>query len=119
MRVLKLLRGEVDLLQNDLPVELLGYLSGQPGIRIEFGQGSNFSYLGFNLDDPLTGNLLVRQAIAHAIDRAAIIRYVLGNAAHPAAALLEPRHWAGNPALNPPSHDLALTIDQPSTQRNR
>jgi len=105
VRILKLLRGEVDLLQNDLPVELLGYLAEQAGIRVQFGPGSNFSYLGFNLDDPLTGNILVRRAIAHAIDREAIMRYVLGNAARPAAALLPPGHWAGNPALEPPAYD--------------
>jgi len=105
VRVLKLLRGEVDLLQNDLPAELLGYLSDQPGIKVQVGPGSNFSYLGFNLDDPDTGNIAVRKAIAQAIDREAIIRYLLGNAARPAAALLQPGHWAGNPALEPPAYD--------------
>jgi len=47
----------------------------------------------------------VRKAIAHAIDREAIMRHVLGNAARPAAALLQPGHWAGNPALEPLAHD--------------
>jgi peptide/nickel transport system substrate-binding protein len=105
VRILKLLRGEVDLLQNDLPVELLGYLAEQAGIIVRFGPGSNFSYIGFNLEDPLTGNIHVRKAIAHAIDREAIMRHVLGNAARPAAALLQPGHWAGNPALEPLAYD--------------
>ena len=111
MRVLKLLRREVDLLQNDLPTELLGYLSGQADIRVQFGPGSNFSYLGFNLDDPVTGNIHVRKAIAHAIDRVAIMRHLLGNAAHPAAALLQSGHWAGNPALQPLAYDPARARD--------
>jgi peptide/nickel transport system substrate-binding protein len=101
VRVLKLLRGEVDLLQNDLPTELLGYLDKQPAIQVTYGQGSNFSYIGFNLEDPVTGQLQIRQAIAYAIDREAIIRYLLGGAARPAAALLPGDHWAGNPALRP------------------
>ena len=105
VRVLKLLRGEVDLLQNDLPAELLEYLSGQADIRVMSVPGSNFSYLGFNLDDPVTGNILVRRAIAHAIDREAIMRHLLGGAARPAAALLQPGHWAGNPVLQPPAYD--------------
>ncbi len=105
VRVLKLLRREVDLLQNDLPGELLEYLSGQADIRVQSAPGSNFSYLGFNLDDPVTGNILVRRAIAHAIDREAIVRHILGGAARPAAALLQPGHWAGNPALQAPAHD--------------
>ncbi|MDH3559469.1 MAG: ABC transporter substrate-binding protein [Gammaproteobacteria bacterium] len=99
VRVLKLLRGEVDLLQNDLPAELLGYLDKQEGITVNHGPGSNFAYIGFNLEDPVTRDVRVRRAIAHAIDRAAIIEYVLANAAKPAAALLPPDHWAGNPDL--------------------
>ena len=106
VRVLKLLRGEIDLLQNDLPSELLAYLSGKQGIQVTYGPGSNFSYIGFNLGDPVTGNLKLRQAIAHAIDRDAIVQHIFGNAARPAAALLPPEHWAGNPALQPLEHDL-------------
>ncbi len=108
VRTLKLLRGELDLVQNDLPAELVRYLARQPGIHLLRAPGSNFAYLGFNLQDPATGDLRVRQAIAHAIDRAAIVRYVLGGAARPAAALLPPEHWAGNPELSAPAFDPAL-----------
>jgi peptide/nickel transport system substrate-binding protein len=101
VRVLKLLRGEVDILQNDLPSELLGYLEQQENIRVARGPGSNFAYIGFNLQDPVTAELRVRRAVAHAIDRQAIIRHVLAGAAAPAAALLPPDHWAGNPDLRP------------------
>ena len=99
VRVLKLLRGEVDILQNDLPAELLSYLDDREAVRVTFAEGSNFAYIGFNLENPQTSNLRVRQAVAHAINRDAIIKYVLGGAARPAAALLPPDHWAGNPAL--------------------
>jgi peptide/nickel transport system substrate-binding protein len=105
VRVLKLLRGEMDILQNDLPAELLGYLQRQGGIEVSFGPGSNFAYIGFNLEDPVTGDLRIRRAIAQAIDRAAIIKYVLAGAAVPAAALLPPDHWAGNAALAALSYD--------------
>jgi peptide/nickel transport system substrate-binding protein len=107
VRVLKLLRGEIDMLQNDLPAELLAYLSGKQDIQVSYGPGSNFSYIGFNLADPVTGDLRVRQAIAHAIDRDAIVRYLFGNAARPAAALLPPGHWAGNPSLEPLAYNLS------------
>jgi peptide/nickel transport system substrate-binding protein len=99
VRVLKLLRGELDMLQNDLSPELITYLKHKDGITVTQSRGSNFTYLGFNLDDALTGQLPVRRAIALAIDRQAIIRYVMGGAARPASALLPPDHWAGNPAL--------------------
>ena len=111
VRVLKLLRGEIDLLQNDLPAELQDYLERQPDISVSRGPGSNYAYLGFNLADPLTGDIRIRRAISLAIDRAAIVKHVLGGAARPAAALLPPEHWAGNPQLEPPGYDPARARD--------
>ncbi len=106
MRILKLIRGEVDILQNDLPPELLHYLAGRDGIEVQKHTGSNFSYLGFQLQDPATGKREVRRAIALAIDRQAIIRHVFRGAARPASALLVPEHWAGNPELGSIETDL-------------
>lgn len=96
---LKLMRGEIDMTQNDLPPELVRYLERQNTAQVIRGAGSNFTYLGFNMQDPVTGNLKLRQAIAHAINRPAIIKYVLGDGARPASALLPPDLWAGNPDL--------------------
>ncbi len=95
VRILKLLRGELDLTQNDLPPELIRYAAVQPDLQVQTGKGSNFTYLGFNMEDVVVGDLALRRAIAHALDREAIIRYVLGGAARPASALLPPDHWAG------------------------
>jgi peptide/nickel transport system substrate-binding protein len=100
VRVLKLMRGEIDLLQNDLPAELVAYLEHQKAVIVTRRAGSNFSYLGFNLEDPLTGEPDIRRAIAFAIDRDAIIRYILGGAARRAGALLPPEHWAGSSDLD-------------------
>ena len=99
VRVLKLLRGEIDMLQNNLPSELVTYLAEQDEINLLKAPGSNFTYLGFNLQDQDTGNLQLRRAVAYALDREAIIKYVMGDAAIPASALLPPDHWAGNPEL--------------------
>lgn len=99
MRVLKLLRGEIDLLQNDLPPELLPYLERRKGIRVQRAPGSTFAYLGFQLQDPDSGRYAVRRAVALAIDRQAIIAHVFHGAARPASALLPPEHWAGDKAL--------------------
>jgi len=108
MRVLKLLRGEVDILQNDLPPELLHYLAGRTGIDVQKHTGSNFSYLGFQLQDQDTGKWEVRRAIALAIDRQAIIEYVFRGAARPASALLVPEHWAGSADLDSIETDLDM-----------
>jgi len=105
VRVLKLLRGEIDMLQNNLPSELVTYLAEQEEIKLMKAPGSNFTYLGFNLQDQDTGNLLLRRAIAYALDREAIIKYVMGDAATQASALLPPDHWAGNSDLPLYRHD--------------
>ncbi|MCB1736370.1 MAG: ABC transporter substrate-binding protein [Gammaproteobacteria bacterium] len=106
VRALKLLRGEVDMLQNDIPPELVAYLSAQTNVKVQRAPGSNFSYLGFNLDDPDTGKWAVRAAVAAAIDRQAIIEYVLAGAARPAQSLLPPSHWAGGRNLPEFRRDL-------------
>jgi peptide/nickel transport system substrate-binding protein len=100
VRALKLLRGEIDIIQNDVPFELLAWLQEHDAIVIETIQGNVFTYLGFNLQDPDLKQLTVRKAIAHAINREEIIEYVLGGAARKAGALLPPDHWAGNPGLS-------------------
>lgn len=107
VRALKLLRGEVDMVQNDLPPELTDYLRARPEIDVKTARGSNFAYLGFNLQDDLAGDPAIRRAIAYAIDRESIIRHVLGGAARPAGSLLPPDHWAGAPSLPVLGHDPA------------
>lgn len=100
VRVLKLLRGEIDLLQGDLPPELVKYLKRQLDIQVREVKGSNYSYLGFNLQDIQLSNPSVRRAIAHAIDRRAILKEVLIGGSREAGAILPPEHWAGHPNLS-------------------
>jgi peptide/nickel transport system substrate-binding protein len=109
VRVMKLLRGEIDLLQNDLPPELFGFLGDRADVRVRRRGGSNFTYLGLNLEDPVLSRPAVRRALAHGIDRRAIIEHVMNGAARPAEALLPPRHWAGAGDLQPIRYDPALS----------
>jgi len=100
VRVLKLLRGEVDILQGDLAPELVNWLAKRSEVKISNRQGTDFTYLGFNLQDSVTKLWTVRQAIAYAINREEIIRYVMGNTAQVAHSfLLPPRHWASSAKL--------------------
>ena len=99
VRVLKLKRGEVDLLQGDLPPELVSYLQRQQGIQVDTAPGANFSYLGLNTRADFLKDVRVRQAIAYAIDTQAIIRQVLVPHSRQAGAILPPEHYAGNATL--------------------
>lgn len=123
VRVLKLLRGEIDLLQNDLPRELVSYLEKKGKHKVIHRAGSNFTYIGFNMQDSVLKIDEVRQAIAYAIDRDEIIKYVMGGKTRKANALLPPDHWAGNPALQGYDYNperarellsgLGYNVDQP------
>jgi peptide/nickel transport system substrate-binding protein len=99
VRILKLLRGELDILQGDIPREMISWLEEQDKTHIERVQGNTFTYMGFNMADPVTSQLPVRQAIAHAINRDEIIKYVMHNTARKAGAMLPPEHWSGNAEL--------------------
>ncbi|MES2012157.1 MAG: ABC transporter substrate-binding protein [Pseudomonadota bacterium] len=111
VRVLKLLHGEADLLQGDLPPELVKHLQAQADITVQTSVGANFSYLGLNMQDPVLKSLKVRQAIAHAIDRKAIVQKVMVTNSREAGAILPPEHYtnAGANALQSYDYNPALS----------
>jgi peptide/nickel transport system substrate-binding protein len=93
-RLLELKRGTLDLVQNGIEPDSLGWLRKQPNITIATAPSTTFQYLGMNLRAPPLSDLRVRQAIAHAIDRNAIVDTILKGLATPATGLLPPTHWA-------------------------
>lgn len=107
VRAMKLLRGEIDLLQSDLSPELFRFLRTRSEVKVLKSLGSNFTYIGLQLQDSALKQLAVRQAISYAIDRNAIIQYLLASGARPAQSLLPPQHWAGVADLPPPLLDLS------------
>ncbi len=105
VRALKLLAGELDIAQGNLPPEIFHWLSAQPALRGQRVAGTTFSYLGFNLAAGPTADRQIRTAIAHAIDREAIVRHLFRGTARSAAAIFPPRHWAGAADLETPKYD--------------
>src|SRR5260221_1941530 len=93
-RLLELLKGNVDLIVNDLSPDQLERAVRTPGYEVERRPGRNEVYLIFNLRDPILSDRRVREAIARAIDRGAIIHHLLHDAAQIATGLLPPSHWA-------------------------
>lgn len=98
-RVLKLMKHEVDLVQNAIPPLLIPKILENKKIKMATALGTTFAYLGMNLRDPLLQKKEVRQAIALAIDRDAVIRYLWKNFSAKADSLLSPVHWAYAPGL--------------------
>jgi len=103
VRVLKLEKGELDVTQNDLSPELVNYCQTQKSLKVEWHSGTNFGYIGFNFEDALLAQPEMRQAIAHGIDRQAIVNAMFDGHARLAGGLLVPEHWSG--ASDIPAYD--------------
>ena len=99
VRALKILHGEIDLTQGSMTPELVDWLSQDGHIMAVHRPGTTFTYLGFNLHDSNISDLRVRRAIAHAIDRQSLIKYMFGDRARLAQGIFTPKHWAGNSQL--------------------
>ncbi|MSR14605.1 MAG: ABC transporter substrate-binding protein [Gammaproteobacteria bacterium] len=113
-RALKLARGELDLAQGGFSPELVEWLDEQPSLRVQQRPGTVFSYLGFNLASGPTADPRLRLAIAQAIDRQSLVKYLFKGHARLANSLLVPEHWAGHPSLPPIPYNPAA-----ATQRLR
>jgi len=97
VRALKLMRGEIDLLQNDIPTETVGFLKKQAGLTVKENVGSNVTYLGFNFSDDVLSNPDVRKAIMMGINREEIIAFFFSNQTKLANQFFSEDHWASQP----------------------
>jgi len=97
VRALELRKGSGDAEINSLTPDMAATLAKKPEIKSEDQPGTPVAYIAFNFDDPILAKREVRQALAYATDREAIIRYLLRGMARPAASLLPPNHWAYEP----------------------
>ena len=94
VRALEFKKGTIDLIQNDLEPDMVPWLRSHTDAAIEIREGDIFQYVGINLEHPILKRREVREALAYAIDRGAIIRHLLKGLAIPATGLLAPGHWA-------------------------
>jgi len=107
IRILELESGGLHLLQSTFSPDFLPRLETHPRLRVQSRPGTNFTYIGFNLRDPILAKPKVRRAIALAIDRDPIIRHILKGLARKADGLLPRGHWAHAPGLPALHHDPA------------
>jgi peptide/nickel transport system substrate-binding protein len=102
----ELRKGSADLAINaDFdPVTVEG-LRTAPGVKVEVMDGTNITHLGVNVMDPILKDVRIRQGIAYAIDREAIIRDVLRGQAKEASNILPPTQWAFEPSVTAYKYD--------------
>ena len=62
--------------------------------------GNGYTYMGFNLKNPLFKDKEIRQALSYAVDRDALVRGVLMGQGLPLACPFKPGTWAYNKNIN-------------------
>ena len=67
----------------------------------------NWTYISFNMRQPVVQDVRVRQALAHAMNREAIIEQVLHGLARPVYSTFGPSCWCYNPDVPRRDFDLA------------
>src|SRR5580704_4664106 len=107
VRALELRKGSADLEMSSLSPDMIPVLARQPSLAVAERAGTNFGYLGFNLEDPILAKREVRQALAFATDREVLIRFLLHGEARIASGILPPNHWASEPNVAQYSVDPA------------
>ena len=107
VRVLEFKNQQIDFMQNDLEPDMLPWLTRNAGAQINAQLGTTFQYIGINMEHAILRQTKVRQAIALAIDRTAIIRHILKDSAIAANSLLSPLNWAYDATTRQWPHDPA------------
>jgi len=97
---------------NLLTQDMVHALRGVAGLQVETGPGARVDYANFNVADAALGDARVRQAIACALDKPALIAALWRGRARPAESLLPPGHWAAADAgeLAQYPHDVARAV---------
>ncbi|MBV8857046.1 MAG: hypothetical protein JOZ02_08960 [Acidobacteria bacterium] len=90
--------GGVDIAQvANLQPDAYDSLGKDPNLKVAQFPGVNVVYLNFNAQDEVLKDPRVRQAIAYAIDRTAIVKELLLGQAHVANSILPEQSWAYSP----------------------
>lgn len=77
----------------------------QHGGRLESVRSNQIVHFGMNCRHPILSSVKVRQAVACAVDRPALVRAMEGPAGLPAFAPLGPPNWAHEPGVERHAHD--------------
>jgi peptide/nickel transport system substrate-binding protein len=104
-RALELRKGSADIAINALTGDMVVTLERDPNLEVLRAPGTIMSYLAFNLRDPTLKDVRVRQAIAYAIDRQVMLKYLSHGFGRLAKSILPPESWAYNGDVPAYNHD--------------
>ena len=101
---LELKKGAADVESNAITPDEVHALADVRHLRTEALPGADVYYANFNVNDPALRDVRVRQAIACAIDKQALISALWRGHAVAAETLLPPGHWAAASAAELPQY---------------
>ncbi len=96
VRLLELKAGTIQAMDSPAP-ELLEEVRRSPGLVLEARPGMNVGYLAMNTEHPPLDNVLVRRAVAHAVNRRALLSLGYKGMASQALTLVPPSMRGFNP----------------------
>ena len=105
-RFLKLMKGELDLVQQELPPAKVTEIEKKGGFQVFKYPGLSMTYMLVNLKDPVFQKKESRQALSAAINRDEIIRFKLEGLAQSATSILSPINPYHDVTLSRPTFDL-------------
>ena len=98
-RLASLESGDVDFVCSPLTASDLELVEGNEDLVMNVVPGLGFTYLGFNVEDPIIGDLAVRQAIAHMTDKQNISDVIYSGMDTPGKTPLLSSSWAYDESL--------------------
>lgn len=104
-RIQQLVRGEIHMADN-LPPAALDELAKNPGITVPEEISMNVAYLTMQTEKPPLDDVRVRQAIAMALDKQALIRVGYAGHAEAAVNLLPKTMWGHNDEIKDRPFDV-------------
>ena len=99
--------GAIDVMDDVPPHEVERLRSSVADVRVEQYLGRAYTYIGWNLNNPLFASVDVRRALGMAIDRAGIIEALCYGCARPCLGPVHPILWAYDADLEPLPYDPA------------
>lgn len=107
-RLTKLLTHECDITAYPIAHEKI---QERPDLLLDAVTAYNVGYLGFNTLKPPFDNVLVRKAIAHAVNKKAILETVYRGAAEEATTIIPKSSWAYPGNASTPEYSLTKAKD--------
>ena len=111
VRFLELKTGNIDICQFPNPADI-ELAKKDPNLKLVSQPGMNVGYLGFNFTKPLWQNIHLRRAVAHAINRQAIVDNIYQGMGQLAKNGIPPTMWGYNNDVPGYSYDPEVAKEE-------